>query len=305
MKERMLGHLSFWKASISASLKGQDSASLPGYYDLVWCLMENSGQEPHAGQPLLWSDREGRRFLPIFSREELIARATRAHSETEIAKRDWRSGPINYVAKQFMVGDLATRLQLEKHPTPIFLNPVKVSSMEIAGEKLDYLTEEIIVAPIFDPLTKKLMTSPLDEALALLAIRSEDMTRFGIEVVFHMVTNQNAPEEKNARDQYLKQKIAELSFLSPRVPIKKGSGSVLCVMLNLESPMDEMAFIRRYPTLDTWSNVIFVTSNLELLDGELNPIPYDGEQIDTIFGPIIEWQNSRGRSERRTDQHLN
>ncbi len=57
--------------------------------------------------------------------------------------------------------------------------------------------------------------------------------------------------------------------------------------------MEESAFIRSYKTFDTYADVIFVNSNLELLTGDLTPIPYDGNQIDTIFAPIIYWQKSQ------------
>ena len=240
---------------------------MPGHYDLVSCPVNEQGA------PLVWSDSNGHSFIAAFTKDELIFRI--------------------YPTRQFMLGDLITRFQDAKQPTVIFLNPIKISPHE--GH--EYITEEIIFCPIMDPISKKLMTTT-DDALALLAISHEDMARFGIEIVFHLITNHSAPEKKSLQDDslreaYLKAKIQELSFMAPRIPVKRGSGSVLCVMLILDNILEEMAFIRHYKTLDPYTDVIFVTSSLELLDGDMNVIPYDGTQIDTIFSPIIDWQRSR------------
>ena len=80
--------------------------------------------------------------------------------------------------------------------------------------------------------------------------------------------------------------------MAPRVPIKKGSGSFLAVLLNLENDLEERAFIRDYSMFDDYSDSIFVTSKLKMLSGNLEEIHYDGNSIDTIFGPIINWQRT-------------
>ncbi len=264
-------NLEFWKKSLAinwpTAQNSKANQEMPGHYDLVLCPVNEQGA------PLVWSDSNGHSFIAAFTKDELIFRI--------------------YPTRQFMLGDLITRFQDAKQPTVIFLNPIKISPHE--GH--EYITEEIIFCPIMDPISKKLMTTT-DDALALLAISHEDMARFGIEIVFHLITNHSAPEKKSLQDDslreaYLKAKIQELSFMAPRIPVKRGSGSVLCVMLILDNILEEMAFIRHYKTLDPYTDVIFVTSSLELLDGDMNVIPYDGTQIDTIFSPIIDWQRSR------------
>lgn len=190
--------------------------------------------------------------------------------------------------KHFMLGNLCKELATTKTPTPILINPIE---LEKEGNSF-YLAEEVIFAPIFDELTKKMMMTDPSEALPLLAINPEDQARIGIEVIFHMITNQFTPEMGVEREQFLKHKIEELSFLVPRVPICQGSGSIYCVLLNLENAMEELAFIRQYNTFDPYSDVIFVMSDLKLLTGSLSEIAYDGEHVDTIFAPIIDWQKS-------------
>jgi hypothetical protein len=154
----------------------------------------------------------------------------------------------------------------------------------------DFKFEEVLWSALRAPLTGKLMTSPPEEALALLAIDQKDQERFGINFVFHMISNLSAPEAGEEREIYLKEKIRELAHFIPRVPIGFGSASIYCILLNLDNAMEETAFIRDYQTFDPYSDVLFVTSSLELLTGKLRPIKIQGEQIDTIFGPIIEWQ---------------
>ncbi|HAZ12292.1 MAG: hypothetical protein A2X86_03555 [Bdellovibrionales bacterium GWA2_49_15] len=279
-------NLEFWKKSLAVNWpitqSSQDSQKMPGHYDLVLCPVNEQGA------PILWNDSSGHSFIAAFTKDELIFRILRGHTLTELSKTDCKTGLHGQIARQFMLGDLITRFQDAKHPTVICLNPIKITPHD--GH--EYIVEEIIFCPIMDPISKKLMTTT-DEALALLAISHEDMARFGIEIVFHLITNDRAPEDKNLRESYLKAKIQELAFMAPRIPVKRGSGSVLCVMLILDNLMEEMAFIRHYKTLDPYADVLFVTSNLELLDGDMNVIPYDGSQIDTIFSPIIEWQRTR------------
>ena len=84
--------------------------------------------------------------------------------------------------------------------------------------------------------------------------------------------------------------------MAPRVPIRRGSGSFLGILLNLENDLEERAFIRDYPMFDEYSDSIFVTSQLKILSGTLEEIHYNGDQIDTIFGPLIRWQKLADQS---------
>ena len=133
------------------------------------------------------------------------------------------------------------------------------------------------------------MTDPAD-AKALLAIDSRDQKRFGIEFVFYMITNSSMPAEGEERSSEIRKKIEQLAFLAPRIPMKKGSGTFLMVVLNLENEIEEQAFIREYKMFDSYCNVLFVTSSLRLLTGQLDEIHYNGDSIDTIFYPMITWQ---------------
>lgn len=179
----------------------------------------------------------------------------------------------------FMLGDLVRIIADDKRAQVILVNPNE-----------DLTADEVLFAPCFDPLTQKYMMTDPEDGVALLAIRPEDQARYGIEMIFHVLNHKTLAEEREQRESLLQQKIRELSFFVPRVPIKKGSGSFYCVLLNLENSMEETAFIRQYKTFDDYSDVIFVTSELKILTGSLDSITYDGEQIDTIFTPVIGWQ---------------
>lgn len=233
-----------------------------GHYDLVQVVTNNNG-EPITHQA---QDDEVPTYM-VFTRAEFC--------------QDFEQTKLT----TFMLGDLVRDLTNKKEPAPIMVNPIKKNE--------NFLCEEVLFAPIFDPLTKKLMITDPKEALALLAINPKDQERFGIEIIFHMVMGQELPEDRETRELILKDKIDQLNFMVSRVPIKRGSGSIYCVLLNLDNVMEEMAFIRNYQTFDSYADVIFVTSDLKLLTGNMESINYDGEKIDTIFGPIIEWQKKK------------
>ena len=108
-----------------------------------------------------------------------------------------------------------------------------------------------------------------------------------------MITNRGLSDDPEKRQKELKEKIDELSFCLSKVPMKKGSGTFFAVILNLDNGLEERAFIREYKTFDPYADVIFVTSDFKMLTGNLEPIAYDGEQIDTIFMPMIQWQKNR------------
>ena len=192
--------------------------------------------------------------------------------------------------KNMMLGELIHTLRSESKPAAIKVNPILV---EMGNEGALYLSEEVLIAPIYDEVTKKLLISDPAEARALMAINCDDMERFGIEFVFYMINDRALPDEKEERQNILKNKIEEMAFVIPRVPIKKGSGSFLGILLNLENELEEIAFIRDYQTFDAYSDPIFVTSSLKMLTGKLQEVHYNGERIDTIFMPLIQWQNRK------------
>ncbi|OUR96374.1 hypothetical protein A9Q84_08455 [Halobacteriovorax marinus] len=275
----------FWKIEknldITSKVKNYSNCSKRlGYYDLVYVEVDNQGS------PLINSD--GRSFS-AFTKEELVIRTGKAFELEDIISSDYGITNKKVNLKAYMVGDLTSSLCHSKEIRFIKINPILFKSEDSST----LLHEQIVVVPIKDSLTgKSILTSP-EEGMALLAIKSEDEKRLGMEIVFYCLTNKNLPDTFEEREGILNEKINELSFYSSRVPIKKGSGSILCVILNLENSMEETAFIRNYRTLDNHSDIIFVTSELKIKTGDLHQINYDGNSIDTIFMPIIDWQRSK------------
>lgn len=236
-----------------------DNSPKLGTYELVEVLVD------HAGRPVALNEAAGVREYALFT--ALDRKLPLAEGQSYLT---------------FMLGDFIRTIADEKKPQVALVNP-----------REDLSADEVLFAPCFDPLTQKYMMTHPDDGVALLAIRSEDQSRYGIEMVFHVLNHKALIEEREQREALLQRKIRELSFFVPRVPIKKGSGSFYCVLLNLENSMEETAFIRQYKTFDDYSDVIFVTSELKILTGELDSIAYDGEQIDTIFTPVIGWQQGQ------------
>jgi hypothetical protein len=257
------------------------------YYDLISVLVNTDG-EPIA----LRENKEDTDSYMAFTEEHLLNRISDAYSEEEILKASYSDLCLpQHHLRTFMVGDLIKYLSTNSKVKSIKLNPVLFKSDNF--DKNLYFCEDVIFAPIFDSITEKYMMTDPDQALALLSIKPQDMERFGIEITFHAITNSDLSEEKESRQASIKEKIEQLSFYVPRIPIKRGSASIYCVILNLENEMEETAFIRDYKTFDKHSDVIFLNSNLEIKTGQLEQIVYDGEMIDTIFTPIIEWQRKK------------
>jgi hypothetical protein len=257
------------------------------YYDLIFVLVDRDG-EPIA----LKENKEDTESYMAFTDESLLNRISDAYSEQEIKDNNYSNLCLpQHKLRTFMVGDLIQYLSSHEKVKSIKVNPILYKSDNF--DKNLYFCENVILTPIFDTLTKKYMMTDPDQALALLSIRRKDMERFGIEITFHAITNSDLPDEKESRQKAIKEKIEQLAFYVPRIPIRRGSASIYCVILNLENEMEETAFIRDYKTFDTHSDVIFLNSNLEIKTGQLEEIVYDGDMIDTIFTPIIEWQRNK------------
>lgn len=256
-----------------------------GYYDIVFVEIDSEGN------PVLNEDQTS---YNAFTTKELATRVQSTHDLSQITLDQFSIPNIVINLRPYMLGDLVFSLCDSRKIKSLKINPILISE----NDTKTLLHEEVIIIPIKDQLTDKFMLTSPEEAMALLALNPVDQKRMGMEMVFYCLTNKNLPENIEDRAIVLAQKIEELSFISPRVPIKKGSGSLLCVILNLESAMEETAFIRNYNTLDEHSNIIFVTSDLKIKTGDLHQINYDGDSIDTIFGPIINWQRSQGLEHR-------
>lgn len=254
------------------------------YYSLVSVLVDKNGSP----KTLKENSADTESYM-IFTDALLLKRIMRPHSSSEILSGNYESlVHPDFQLTTFMLGDLIKVLRSSDKPQSIKVNPVLFENDRLDGSV--YLCEEVLFAPLFDQITKKYMMTDPDQALALLAINPSDQERFGIEIIFHALTNSELPDDKESREEVLKSKIDELAFYAPRIPIKKGSASIYCVLLNLENAMEETAFIRSYKTFDEHTDIIFVTSDLEIRTGDLDQIPYHGEKIDTIFTPIIQWQ---------------
>lgn len=256
-----------------------------GFYDLIDLMIDENG-EPALMQA---NENEVASYL-AYTRPELLGRSVRARPYKDIqsspshAELESRSR-----LKTFMLGDVVNSLCDKTRPMSLKINPILVED----GNTQRYVAEDIVIIPLFDQVTQKYLICDPEDALALLAISPEDQNRLGMELVFYSITNKFLPEEKEQREALLKEKIDELAFLCSRIPMRKGSGTFICVLLNLENSMEEAAFIRDYKTFDSHTDLIFVTSELDILTGELERIPYDGNSIDTIFMPLIRWQRAQ------------
>lgn len=258
------------------------------FYDLVEVLVDEQGKPIKISA----NDKEVPSFA-VFTTAELAARSLKTISEADFTHKTYSLSLTEHThLKTFMLGDLIMSLNDSKKILPVKVNPIRLACHE--GTRL--LAEEILFIPLFDQVTKKYLVTDPEDALALLAINPEDQMRMGMELVFYALTNRLLPEDKEGREQILKEKIQELAFIAPRVPIRRGSGTFFCVLLNLENTMEEAAFIRKYKTFDPHTDLIFVTSELEILTGELERISYDGESIDTIFLPLISWQKRQKKN---------
>lgn len=225
----------------------------------------------------------------VFTEPALASRLEKTYSKAEVGyKPDQLQAPKRRL-QVMMMGHLMEALKDKGRGTTVKINPIYVE----AGEGMEpfLYAEEVLFAPQFDETTQKFLLSDPDDATALLAIRPDDEKRFGIQAIYYLITTRGLPDDHEERADYLRDKIEELAFMAPRVPIRKGAGSFLAVLLNLENDLEERAFIREYPMFDDYSDSIFVTSQLKMLSGTLEEIHYNGDHIDTIFGPLVKWQN--------------
>ena len=179
--------------------------------------------------------------------------------------------------------------------TSILIDPYISSFQNIAFTAFS----EVVFAPIKDEFTGQYLICEPAEAKALFALNPKDLKRFGVELVFYMLTNRDLPDSYPEREAILQNKIEELAFLAPRVPVAKGSGSFIAAILNLEHPMEESAFMRTYKTYESYMDLVFVNSNLEMRSGEFERIDYDGDQIDNILTPLVAWQLKKKKGTER------
>ncbi|EQC49047.1 hypothetical protein M899_2753 [Bacteriovorax sp. BSW11_IV] len=254
-----------------------------GHYEVISVLTDEQGRP----KKVKGTGEKTECYLAFSGRNEL-GKIAREFSIGDLSQKIYTDFSTQHLQlRPYMIGDLINEIHNDKNIEVIKFNPVLYKGDNGTSE---YLCEEIIIAPLYDQLTQKQMVTDPEEALALLAINPQDQKRIGLEIVFYSITNKLLPENKEHREEILKNKIEELAFYAPRVPIKRGSGSLFAVLLNLDNIMEETAFIRQYKTFDSYSNIIFVTSDLNIRTGSYETIPYNGDHIDSVFLPIIKWQ---------------
>ena len=249
----------------------------PSHYDVIEVVMDEQGKP--------FVDKDG--ACHILTDVNKLSRLCQVHSLEQIGKKAERTLINSKLSlSTYMLGEFIDSLKNNKHPTPIKINPIAIGSID------NFLCEEILFAPIYDSYTQKyLMSSPKD-ARALLAMNPKDQRRWGLKIVFQTVTNTEMPLDPEMREEFLKTKIKESHFVIPRVPLPKGSASIYCLILNLENPIEEMAFIRDYKSYDSHTKVLYVNSNLEIITGDFKKVPYFNGDIDEIFGNLVSWYKS-------------
>jgi hypothetical protein len=263
-----------------------------GSHDLVHVLVDGKGN-PKTYK----SSEEDVESFCVFTRPELLKRMGKTFTRDEIqggvSDLSGLNNPEGLQLKMMMLGELSQTISHRGKETAIKINPLLLSMAK--GMEPLLFAEEVLFAPQRDKFTGKLLLTDPEDAKALLAVNPEDQKRFGIELVFYMLTTRDLPEDREEKEAILKERIEELSFKAPRVPMMKGSGTFLAVLLNLENELEEQAFIRDYPMFDQYSDIIFVTSSLKMMTGRLEEVHYNGAKIDTIFAPMIEWQKNKNR----------
>ncbi len=259
-----------------------------GSYQLIHVLVDRDQK------PCSWKiNSHDTESYMAFTRPELKERLGKVYdlSDDLIELGNTEVLPEGTSLRIMMVGELIDQLSRSQKETSIKINPVPV----VIGKGVEPLLycEEVLFAPQYDDFTCKYLLTDPDDAKALLAINPDDEKRFGIEIVYYMLTNSGLPEEGEDRENGLIERVEELAFKAPRVPLSRGSGSFVAVLLNLENEIEERAFIRDYSTFDYYGDLVFVTSSLKLWTGKLEEIHFNGEKIDTIFAPLIKWQQGK------------
>jgi len=163
---------------------------------------------------------------------------------------------------------------------------IQVIGLNFNGEKFD----NFVFVPFYDKLTKHYLISPTDESIALLSIDHKSHRHMGVQATFFSINNKYLPEDNDERGELLANIVEDLSFILPRISQPQGSANILCLLLNLENGVEEKAFIRKYKTMDDYTEVLFVTSDLKLQTGELEAIAYDGTNLEGVYTPIISRQ---------------
>lgn len=228
----------------------------------------------------------------VFTSPKLIDFIKQAYPKNNLAGMELNASVSdhNYQLRPYMLGEVARKLTQIDSVSSIKVNPVWIVDEEIDSY---FMCEEVLFCPLFDNYTqKKLMSDPRD-AKALLALNIEDQTRYGVEFVFQTIGSEDFQNAAEMIDEKIENKIKELNFVIRRTIVPQGSASIYFVITRMEQYFQELSFIRNYPTFDPNTKVLFITSRLEILTGELEKVPYYTGDIDEIMSNILSWYKSQ------------
>ena len=130
----------------------------------------------------------------VFTERTLASRLERVFQRDEVGKSMGKLQAPTRELKIMMMGHLIDLLKDEGEVTTVKVNPIYI---EIGQGMEPFLyAEEVLFAPQFDDVTQKYLLTDPDDAIALLSIRPEDEKRFGIEVIYYLLTTRGLPEEQ-------------------------------------------------------------------------------------------------------------
>lgn len=191
-----------------------------------------------------------------------------------------------YYYDEYTIGELASLLSKNKIPQFIKINPITLEKNKIN------CCEEIIYCPLLDPSSKQFTFTSLDQTLPLMAINQKKVNCMNFEAIYGFFRDYDLPKEPEERINHIFKMIKFINFITKRTPIKFGSSSIICIFLDFENLIEENQFIQEYQLFDSYSNVIFVNQNLDIINTYRQKIEYNGDKMETIILPIINWQKN-------------
>ncbi len=181
---------------------------------------------------------------------------------------------------------LGTIIEDQKHSDTIKL-------ISINPDTDSQMVDNFIFVPFLDQRTQQKLISPADEAISLLSIDRKAHHMMGAEITFFSINNKFLPENEIPRSEILADLVDDLSYIIPRISMPKGSINFICLILNLDNPVEEKAFIRKFELFDNYGEVLYVTSDLKLQTGDLTVIEYNGANLEGIYRPIYQRQRAQ------------
>ena len=191
---------------------------------------------------------------------------------------------------EYTLGELCSDIQ-QNYQNSGYMQLIKINPQTVEKNKINPC-EEIIFCPMIDSKTNQLTITSLDKTLPLMALDQSKIKKMGFEAVYGFFRDGELSNKPELRTQSIFEMIDFLNFVLKRTPLKFGSSSIFCLFLDFENPIEENQFIQDYKLLDTYSNVLYVNSNLDLINSYRQKISYEGDQMETILLPIINWQQN-------------